>query len=101
MSEKRKTIRFRDNPDEMAVYNAIKDFSAYGFRSGSHMIIEAVRRLMEEKDQKEYSPERMAELIAEHLSRMLPDSLPAKTCQAEQSASDAAFDAALSFLENL
>ncbi len=101
MSEKRKTIRFRDTPDEMAVYNAIKDFSSYGFRSGSHMIIEAVRRLIAKEDTGAYSPERMAELIAEHLSKKLPDMQSDPGYQNEHTSSNEAFDAALSFLENL
>ena len=48
MNVKRKTVRFQDNLSDLAVYDAITDYKKYGYRSESHMVIEAVRRLINE-----------------------------------------------------
>ena len=42
MNVKRKTVRFQDNLSDLAVYDAITDYKKYGYRSESHMVIEAV-----------------------------------------------------------
>ena len=41
MNVKRKTVRFQDNLSDLAVYDAITDYKKYGYRSESHMVIEA------------------------------------------------------------
>lgn len=43
MNVKRKTVRFQDSLSDLAVYDAISDYKKYGYRSESHMVIEAVR----------------------------------------------------------
>ena len=43
MNVKRKTVRFQDSLSDLAVYNAISDYKKYGYRSESHMVVEAVR----------------------------------------------------------
>ena len=45
MNVKRKTVRFQDNASDLAVYEAISDYKSYGFRSESHMVVEAVKQL--------------------------------------------------------
>ena len=44
MNVKRKTVRFQDNLSDLSVYEAITNYKKYGYRSESHMVIEAVRR---------------------------------------------------------
>ena len=46
MNVKRKTVRFQDNLSDLSVYEAITNYKKYGYRSESHMVIEAVRRLL-------------------------------------------------------
>ena len=70
MNVKRKTVRFQDNLSDLAVYDAITDYKKYGYRSESHMVIEAVRRLINE-DPASTDAEKLADLIAERLSGKL------------------------------
>lgn len=46
MNVKRKTVRFQDNASDLAVYEAISDYKSYGFRSESHMVVEAVKQFI-------------------------------------------------------
>ena len=46
MNVKRKTVRFQDNASDLAVYEAISDYKSYGFRSESHMVVEAVKQFL-------------------------------------------------------
>ena len=101
MNVKRKTVRFQDNLSDLAAYDAITDYKKYGYRSESHMVIEAVRRLLK-GDAGDLDPEKMADLIAERLSGKLTissqstDTSPKEDTKTEE----AAFDAALSFLDS-
>ena len=46
MNVKRKTVRFQDNASDLAVYEAISNYKSYGFRSESHMVVEAVKQFI-------------------------------------------------------
>ena len=101
MNVKRKTVRFQDNLSDLSVYEAITNYKKYGYRSESHMVIEAVRRLIK-GESADFDPEKMADLIAERLSGRLSLSstsdnpLPKEDTKTEE----AAFDAALNFLDS-
>ena len=101
MNVKRKTVRFQDNLSDLAVYDAITDYKKYGYRSESHMVIEAVRRLINE-DPAFIDAEKLADLIAERLSGKLTVSSPSAddTPNKDTKTEEAAFDAALSFLDS-
>ena len=66
MNVKRKTVRFQDSLSDLAVYDAISDYKKYGYRSESHMVIEAVRRLIKDGSS-ELDPDTLADKIAEAL----------------------------------
>ncbi|MBP5607128.1 MAG: hypothetical protein J6X66_02500 [Lachnospiraceae bacterium] len=103
MISKRKTIRFQDNLTDMSVYEALSNYRQYGFRSENHMVIEAVRRLIC-NDPNDLLAEKLADLIAERLSGKLMVSsgnMSASSSSDEATSSDAAFDAALSFLDSI
>lgn len=101
MNVKRKTVRFQDNLSDLSVYEAITNYKKYSYRSESHMVIEAVRRLIK-GESADFDPEKMADLIAERLSGRLSLSsnsdnpLPKEDTKNEE----AAFDAALNFLDS-
>ena len=101
MNVKRKTVRFQDNLSDLSIYEAITNYKKYGYRSESHMVIEAVRRLINE-DPASNDAEKLADLIAERLSGKLTissqneDTSPKEDTKTEE----AAFDAALSFLDS-
>ncbi len=101
MTVKRKTVRFQDSASDMAVYDAISDYKSLGFRSESHMIIEAVRQYINSKP-KDLSPDELADLIVKKLSANLTVSSEPKIeiPQEPKASDDAAFDAALSFLDS-
>ena len=96
MNVKRKTVRFQDNASDLAVYEAISDYKSYGFRSESHMVVEAVKQFIH-KDGSAIDSE---ELIVQKLSGKITLSEVA-TDTADAPTSEAAFDAALNFLEGL
>lgn len=48
MNVKRKTVRFQDNLSDLFVYEVITDYKKYGYHPESHMVIEAVRRLIQD-----------------------------------------------------
>ncbi len=99
MNVKRKTVRFQDNLSDLAVYEAITAYKKYGYRSESHMVIEAVRHLLK-NDQTSQDLERLADLIAERLSgKLIVSSISEPDPEKEDAQTEeAAFDAALSFL---
>ena len=97
MNVKRKTVRFQDNASDLAVYEAISDYKSYGFRSESHMVVEAVKQFIH-KDGSD--SEELADLIVQKLSGKITLSEVA-TDTADAPTSEAAFDAALNFLEGL
>lgn len=100
MTVKRKTVRFQDTASDMAVYEAISDYRSLGFRSESHMVIEAVRQYLK-RDSRDLDPDALADLILERLSGNITVSSEAKEpASPEPASSDAAFDAALSFLDS-
>ncbi len=103
MNVKRKTVRFQDNLDDLAVYEAVSNYKKYGYRSESHMMIDAVRKMLGNKSS-DLDPEKLADLIAARLSgKLTASSINAclETEPKEVSKEDAAYDAALSFLDNL
>ena len=61
MNMKRKTIRFQDNASDLYIYEAICDYKSLGFRSESHMVIEAVRQMLSKKAS-DLTPEELAEI---------------------------------------
>lgn len=98
MNVKRKTIRFKDNLSDLSAYEAITEYKKYGFRSESHMVIEAVRRLIGDSSSP-FDAERIADLIVERLSGRL--SINAGSITKESKKDEDAFDAALDFLDSL
>ena len=102
MNVKRKTVRFQDSLSDLSVYDAITDYKKYGFRSESHMVIEAVRLLIKNGNS-DLDPEKMAELIAEKVAGKLSGvrlNLTEIPKRDEPTQKDV-FDAALSFLDNI
>lgn len=101
MNVKRKTVRFQDSLSDLAVYNAISDYKKYGYRSESHMVVEAVRRLIKDGSS-ELDPDTLADKIAERLAGKLTVSPSAEPIPTNEDApsTDAAFDAALDFLSS-
>ena len=101
MNVKRKTVRFQDSLSDLAVYDAISDYKKYGYRSESHMVIEAVRRLIKDGSS-ELDPDTLADKIAERLAGQLTVSPSAEPIPTNEDApsTDAAFDAALDFLSS-
>ena len=101
MNVKRKTVRFQDSLSDLAVYDAISDYKKYGYRSESHMVIEAVRRLIKDGSS-ELDPDTLADKIAERLAGKLTVSTSAEPIPTNEDApsTDAAFDAALVFLSS-
>jgi len=103
MNIKRKTVRFQDNLDDLAVYEAVSNYKKYGYRSESHMMIEAVRKMLCNKAS-DLDPEKLADLIAARLSGKLTTSSVNANIEAkpqEAPKENAAFDAALDFLNSL
>ena len=92
MNVKRKTVRFQDNASDL-------DYKSYGFRSESHMVVEAVKQFIH-KDGSAIDSEELADLIVQKLSGKITLSEVA-TDTADAPTSEAAFDAALNFLEGL
>ncbi len=102
MNGKRKTIRFHDTPDDMAVYDAICDFRKYHFRSESHMVIEAVRQMIS-KETDHMTAERIADIIIKKLGPgVMTNDIGNTPKPSPRSATETdAFDTALIFLNNL
>ena len=101
MNVKRKTVRFQDSLSDLAVYDAISDYKKYGYRSESHMVIEAVRRLIKDGSS-ELDPDILADKIVERLAGKLTVSPSAEPIPINENipSTDAAFDAALDFLSS-
>ena len=101
MNVKRKTVRFKDNLTDLSAYEAISDYKKYGYRSESHMVIEAVQRLIKGEENNSEA-ERIADLIVERLSEKLSVSptVGSDKSEDEGSSENAAYDAALSFLDS-
>ncbi len=101
MNVKRKTVRFQDNLTDLSVYEAISDYKKYGYRSESHMVIDAVQKLINGEGNASEA-EKIADLIVEKLSGKLSGSSSFEPDQPkdEGPSEEAAFDAALSFLDS-
>lgn len=99
MNVKRKTVRFQDNASDLAVYEAISDYKSYGFRSESHMVVEAVKQYIH-KSPSDLDPEELADLIAQKLSGKITISSNSSTVTDTPTSEDA-FNAALDFLDGL
>ena len=101
MNVKRKTIRFQDTSADLSAYEAISDYKSYGFRSENHMVIEAIKRLIAPKAG-DLSADELATAIAKKLSGNISvSSLQTENTIEEPRSKEAAFDAALDFLDNL
>ncbi len=101
MNVKRKTIRFQDTSADLSAYEAISDYKSYGFRSENHMVVEAIKRLIAPKAG-DLSPDELADAIAKKLSgNIMVSSVQAETSVEKPKSKEAAFDAALDFLDNL
>ena len=99
MNVKRKTVRFQDNASDLAVYEAISDYKSYGFRSESHMVVEAVKQYIH-KSSSVLDPEELADLIAQKLSGKITISSESSTVTDTPTSEDA-INAALGFLDGL
>lgn len=103
MISKRKTIRFQDNLTDLSVYEAISNYRKYGYRSESHMVIDAVYHFLK-NDNDDLQAERLADLIAKRLSGKFmasSDIVSASSPIGNTTMDEAAFDAALSFLDSI
>ncbi len=102
MSIIRKTVRFHTgNPADMEILDAVCRFKEYGFRSESHMIMEALRVFLSDSVST-LSPEELADLIADRLRSSL--AIPVVTTPHDtmsQGSEDEAYNAAMSFLDSL
>ena len=102
MSIIRKTVRFHTgNPADMEILDAVCRFKEYGFRSESHMIMEALRVFLS-NPASNCSPEELADLIADRLCSCL--AIPVVTTPHDtmsQGSEDEAYNAAMSFLDSL
>ena len=102
MSIIRKTVRFHTgNPADMEILDAVCRFKEYGFRSESHMIMEALRVFLS-NPVSNCSPEELADLIADRLRPSL--AMPVVTTPHDtmsQGSEDEAYNAAMSFLDSL
>ncbi len=102
MIAKRKTIRFQDNLNDLSVYEAISDYKTYGFRTESHMVIEAVKLLMK-KSASDYTADELADKIVERLSVTLSNncSLTIPFPESKPQTDESIYEAALGFLDTL
>ena len=101
MSAIRKTVRFHtDNAEDMKILEAVSNYKSHGFHSTSDMILAALRGYFSGNDQN-YSPEELADLIAERLSGKLV--MPSDTGSLQQASPerDKAFDIAMDFINSL
>lgn len=101
MNVKRKTVRFQDNLSDLSVYEAICDYKKYGYRSESHMVIDAVRRFIQDGES-DIDIDKLADRIAQKLSGKLTVSTTSQSVSKTEDTptEKAAFDAALSFLDS-
>lgn len=101
MNVKRKTVRFQDTSSDLSAYEAISNYASYGFRSESHMVVEAIKRLISPKAG-DLSPDELADTIIKKLSgNITVSSIQTDITKEEPKSKEAAFDAALDFLNNL
>lgn len=101
MNVKRKTVRFQDSLSDLSVYEAISNYKKYGYRSESHMVIESVRRLINEGSAN-LDVDKLADKLAEKLSGKLTVSSSFTAAQKSEDAlsSEDAFNTALNFLDS-
>lgn len=83
------------------MYEAICDYKKYGYRSESHMVIDAVRRFIQDGES-DIDIDKLADRIAQKLSGKLTVSTTSQSVSKTEDAptEKAAFDAALSFLDS-
>lgn len=69
----RKTIRFYDNPRDSKALEALGDYKNYGFDNENAMVVTALYNFIEHhaSSQPAYSPNELADLIAERLKGSL------------------------------
>lgn len=101
MSYLRKTLRFKeDSPDEMLAYNALSNFSEFGFRSENQMIVDAIKFYINRDKVGNLSADELAEKIAQKLAGKISVAPPPSQPQEEEEKTDA-YDTAFSFLDSL
>ncbi len=102
MISKRKTVRFQDNLNDLSVYEAISNYKSYGFRTESHMVIEAVKLLMK-KSAADYTADELADKIAERLSATLSNGCltVSPTSESKSQTDESIYETALGFLDTL
>jgi len=99
----RKYIRFyRNNVEEMRLYDALCDHKAYGFLSESDMLKEALRRYIS-GGVSSMKPDELADIIAKRLQTMFKVSAPesGNIISKDKSIDDGVYDAAMIFLDSL
>ncbi len=108
----RKNVRFHDDdPADMEIFHAVCDFRSYGFRSESHMIIEALRTYLS-NNILSLSPEQLSEMIAQrvagianvaatHSTVTINRTDETKSIPVDNDKNDEAYNAALNFLDSL
>ena len=98
----RKTVRFHtDNTEDVKILRAVSDYKSYGFHSTSGMILAALRKYLAGNGQN-YSPEELADLIADRLSgKLILSSSTESSNEKETPDVNEALDAALNFINSL
>ena len=101
MSSYRKTIRFQDN--DVKIYQAIADYKKYGYRSESHLVIEAVKKLIF-GDKYDGLSEKVARSVVEQLMPLLSEARPegnSSLCEKKKDQDNEVYDAVMSFIDSL
>ncbi|MCR4690102.1 MAG: hypothetical protein K5739_01985 [Lachnospiraceae bacterium] len=99
----RKYIRFyKNNVEEMRLYDALCDHKTYGFLSASDMMKEALRRYLS-GGISAMEPDELVDLIVKRLQGVLvaPSPKPRNIVSEEESIDNDVYDAAMSFLDSL
>ena len=86
----RKTIRFYDTPKDKQALTALSNFKDYGFDSENSMMVSALCSFLEQNSshQTTYSPEKLANLIAEQLKGKLHVSAETETTATTNNSND-------------
>lgn len=85
----RKTIRFYDNPKDAKALDALKDYKNYGFDNENQMVVTALYEFIEHRTtaQTSYSPDELADLIAERLKGSLNVTVGTRTTETNDTSS--------------
>lgn len=85
----RKTIRFYDNPRDTKALDALSDYKNYGFDNENQMVVTALYEFVEHHTtpQMSYSPNELADLIAERLKGSLNVTVETRTTETNNTSS--------------